>query len=938
MVEVEIEGIGTVELDDSFLNATPEVQQATIEEIHAQLKKPEKPSEDSSVIDKVMGPLREFAGGASFQFADELEAGFRSLVDRIPTEADRIAQEINPEAEPEYLGYSDFKEDIAQERGEFKEENPWLSLGLEFGGAITTGGAVSKLVGLGSTVRSAAVRQGGAGAVEAGVYGFGSGETLEERVEAASYGVALGAPLGAGIGAVAQRMNPVYQKNKLIEAVGKMDDTELASVLDQQMATRVLKAKVQGATPKDIPPPVALVYDVADDLKIPSNKVKALGRKLKGFNDHRGDSIEDLRKALSGEGLYQSMEEAAKIAARPGAGTKAVFDSVVAPAKRMMINQVGEKFANFTNRGLNRGLLQSAKYHDEVVGPLKPLTKFLDEADNVDAQRLKGAILDAAMGEDAAWKEVGDTITSMFGEDAWKAYQKFDEANLEWAKRYNKNINQFNPVTRHWVHSQVVGDQRPAGLITSATDPNTASRTKDVSSLTRTRREGIRDRLDDVARYDNPIRTMQDWIDDNANQINVAEIFQLRPRGRRDIATATDKASEKITKQDRKSLVKGEKKAGSVGAALAERMKAEGYSDVQIENARQLMHNVLFDAQRAPSSLIRSIRNLGYAGTIMNPYGAVLNLHDVFNGMTAMGVRNGISTLFRKSELSAKDVGLASQYAGEYVKRLGNFDNNAWAKWTKFTEQLVEKSGFLSGFRYLDGFGKSKIMQMALNQARNEIRKGSFDKTWENTFTSSEIMQLKAQLAKSDKPTDLMKELAMFRLSELQPINPAQSARYSLENPNARVLYMLKGFAIRQLDFLRRNSIDEWKKGNKAKAMAFAAKYALVSGGGFALVQEARQPVKFDEADFSPENLASLAGRQMASVGSLGAAGASDFAWDKFWDNPVEAFAQGLIPPLNIPMAVWDDSKSIIEGESPTKVLSMVPVVGKVIFEPLLSE
>ena len=149
---------------------------------------------------------------------------------------------------------------------------------------------------------------------------------------------------------------------------------------------------------------------------------------------------------------------------------------------------------------------------------------------------------------------------------------------------------------------------------------------------------------------------------------------------------------------------------------------------------------------------------------------------------------------------------------------------------------------------------------------------------------------------------------------------------------------MLKGYAVQQLEFLRKNTLDEIKRGNYKKAMAFATKYGLISGGGYSLIQELRQPAKGEAPDLNPDNLAKTAAMQIGSVLTLSASGTSEYSWDKFMEAPFLAFAEGLIPPLNIPLAFWDDTKSILEGEPPYEVLKNLPVVGKSFFEPLLDD
>lgn len=892
---------------------------------------------------EIVGTLREWAHGSSYGMSDDLEALTKSLT-----------------------GGEDFRSELQRiqgQREEYREDNPYYAAGMEFLGGMMTGGVVARSVGLGNTLAGTVARQGGAGALEAGVYGFFNADELADRVHNAGIAALFGGGLGTFGGSLAYAVSPqrmartaAKQLEKLKASLDGMPEAEKLTILHQRASQRALENKIRGEMPGyEVPGPKKLYKMVADELGLDYKEMKTLADKTGGFTDFRDLSAKELMDwSKNGlKPLLRADDEAAAIKARGGRSTKASFDTMLAPIKRMMENQVSKRYAAYHNRAQNRALVQMAEFHDQFEHRLNPIRKFMDSNDG-DGLWLKEKLLNMANGSTKDMQAARAFIKNRWGKQMLKDFDTYLDAAEKWAARYHNSLNTFVPVTRGWLHTQVV-KPREKGLIAQSVHPNTYT---DTAAKLKTRPIfDLQNNADDIAKvqaYDNPLATMADWIDDHAAAINTAELFQLRPAGRVDLMNFKKpkawekysdtekkawlaKVQEKARKEDYKALTQGER-GGYIGRAMRERLEADGYDETSIKNAIELGHTLLYDAQRAPSQLVRSLRDLGYSGTLFNPYGAALNLHDVFNAASAMGIRNAIGSLFSKSPISAEEAGLARQYMGEFVKKLGQMEPQGIDKYLSWTDKMSEKFAKWSGFREVDRFGKEKIMAMALREAREAVTNGNFDKQWQYTFNAGERLAIKNAL-KNGEVTDLVRELAMFRLSQIQPINAAQSTKFALNNPNARIFYMLKNFAIRQVDFLRENALNAWKRGDKAQAARFAAQYVLYSGGGYALIHEARQPLAGRESDFSPGNLATNTLRQGVSVGTFGISGTSDYSWEKFWDNPVKEFANGIVPPTNLIEATWADAYGMIkEGKPPVEVLKNLPVVGKTLFSPLLDE
>ena len=222
-------------------------------------------------------------------------------------------------------------------------------------------------------------------------------------------------------------------------------------------------------------------------------------------------------------------------------------------------------------------------------------------------------------------------------------------------------------------------------------------------------------------------------------------------------------------------------------------------------------------------------------------------------------------------------------------------------------------------------------MGASFNKAKQDIRSGKFDEKWKHSFSRGEIDQLKRDIAANNVDSELVRDLVMFDLFRLQPINPAAQTSFGLANPNARLFYMLKGFAIKQFDLMERRIIREWRQGNKKEALTNAMKYLVLSGGGYGVVNEARQVIKGEAPD--PEEAAMGALYQIGSVLTFGAMGANDYGYAKFMEDPAHAMLLNTMPPIGatLPAAVLEDiSDAARKGDVlPDETIYALPVVGK---------
>jgi hypothetical protein len=106
--------------------------------------------------------IRSLAQGATFGFAEEIEAGVRAAASMLGIGEDK--------------GYEAIRDEIRQKLANFKKENPGTAITSEIVGAIIP--TIAAVVASGGTAAPAALaRLAGIGAVEGGLTGLGTSES-----------------------------------------------------------------------------------------------------------------------------------------------------------------------------------------------------------------------------------------------------------------------------------------------------------------------------------------------------------------------------------------------------------------------------------------------------------------------------------------------------------------------------------------------------------------------------------------------------------------------------------------------------------------------------------------------------------------------------------------------------------------------------------------
>ena len=889
------------------------------------------------------GLVRSIAQGVTLGFADELEA---------------LASGEE---------YDVAIERIRNEMAEYELRSPRAAFYGEVGAALPTGFGVA-----GGLSRLGVKSFMGQGALETGAYGIGTGEDTEERlIQGAFYGAGgaivgrifdgiFDPSLGKQSGSVKQLNDKktavheeILQEAKVVRPTAELSADELATQLLIR-ETEYLGDVVgrQGTIPADLGSMLTRMRTYAEDMGVDMkqfNKVYKSNKEIALLRDklnQKFDSLEEL-SLLRQDFLDMTTGRLSADVNRtiPQAQSTLVkLRRLASPLATLAEETVGTAFSQRIVRAMNR-VTRGQTTLDKMWKGMEPFrelaqanVKFndalLDVMNNRLAKEFREKRLQAAI----------NIAKGKIGQGAEARLNKFFDDNLEFSRRYRQEVT-AGDLSRLWMHS------------------NLRSTGEDVS-LRSFRAKG-QAKAEDAASKDIQRPSMKKWRKKNAGKDKEYEnIFDSHWRWQRQTLTRLELGKQLGFRTAGKPLVgKGKKTLEETAAAesgsfklfddniIKEALKREGYSDVQIDNAIQIIDDLGINANKGMSHELEMIRSLGYVGTIANPYGALMNVHDLFNASFELGVKNVLGALFSRNGISfsTEDMGLARQVFGDFVRKarkgtneklLGKVSGNAFLeRAAEASESLLEASMKFSGFAKLDQFGKSRIMGASFRRARQDIGNGSFDNKWQYSFSKGELDQLKRDIAAGNTNSELVRDLVMFDLFKLQPINAAAQTAFGLANPNARLFYMLKGFAIKQFDLMERRIIKEWQAGNKRQALENTMKYLVLSGGGYGIVNEARQVVKGDAPD--PEQMAMGALYQIGSVVTFGAMGANDYGYDKFMNDPTTAFMNNILPPVGatLPANVLEDTadvaRALMAGETPDPfpddTIYSLPIIGKIL-------
>ena len=357
---------------------------------------------------------------------------------------------------------------------------------------------------------------------------------------------------------------------------------------------------------------------------------------------------------------------------------------------------------------------------------------------------------------------------------------------------------------------------------------------------------------------------------------------------------------------------------------LEEDMIRRGINPQSAKYAAKLMSDDFVGNTRTPNGWLQALNSVGYAGSLAGFKSAVLNLHDIPMAAVLYGPSSfrGIANV---KGINVSDQGLR-QNVGEFrdmmieSMRTGQMTPEAYAAMVtrKGTDILMTATGF----SWFDNVGKNSISKMIVQNAVDTV--DQLEKRWGFYFDERQIAVLKSQIRKhgtdltqySKQGSELMEELFFAGLGQQQLISMSGRPSAWARHPNFRMMWALRGFAIKQLALAEKNVVDNILEGNIKEAVDYMKNYVIFAAGSFGLLNEARQWM-WGDGNFTVGGVLMGMGDQIISTASINTIGLNDYQWGRMMRNGVAlTFLESLIPiGVDIPKDIILNMADAADGD-----------------------
>lgn len=346
----------------------------------------------------------------------------------------------------------------------------------------------------------------------------------------------------------------------------------------------------------------------------------------------------------------------------------------------------------------------------------------------------------------------------------------------------------------------------------------------------------------------------------------------------------------------------------SVGNLVGRELAEGKINQKQAQELIKMLQSRFQAGERSPNRLVQEVRNLGNMGLLGNIVSAATQMADTALAIYAQDLRSTMTAVARqltgKEKVSARDFGLADHIAEEFVSQ------------TK-TADWLNKMFKYSGFSAIDRFGKTTHLNAALARGERLSRTPGGIKQLQTEYGKAfgdEFPSLVNDLKRGEL-TERVRSYLFSELSDMQPVSKTEMPQAYLDNPNGRLIYMLKTFMLKQMDVVRRDSYNEIKKGNVGKGVKNLTEYALILGFAGASTDMVKDWLMGRKVNFEATDILENA--------------LKTFGWSEYvrakaaTGKPVEALVGAAAPPYRM----MDD---IIRRDP--RAVQYIPILGKLYY------
>ena len=350
--------------------------------------------------------------------------------------------------------------------------------------------------------------------------------------------------------------------------------------------------------------------------------------------------------------------------------------------------------------------------------------------------------------------------------------------------------------------------------------------------------------------------------------------------------------------------------AGEVAQRLAK--DRNDLTGEDIEKLRDIIQSRF--SGKTVDPFIEGVKNLNYIQVMGNYGSAITQLGDLAYSVYFNGFGNTFKSLFNRKENF------------DFVKYFGLADHNIDAVTSSGgLSKALDKVFTITGLKKLDQLGKNTTMNAAWKKYKSQAMKKGGAKVLQDDLTpvfgkekaGQMIKELQESNPNSKELPKAVEELIWYKFLDLNPATLGEMPKFYNQSGNARIMYMLKSFTVKQFDVFREAAQKDFDKATRLKAKgdnAGAAKAAgdaitkiiglgLVFGAanaGTDVIQDMLygRPIKRDE--LLENNIWRVLGitRYLAMKSKR--------------EGPAKAVLEGILPPTAIFDRAWQDISALI--------------------------
>jgi len=875
----------------------------------------------------VKNAARTVASGLTLGHADEAEGIVRSIF--------------------KDTSYRDEVEKVRAEMQEFNAVNPNASLGLDLAPALLTGNALIKA---GQKAGQSAAR---VAAGEGYVAGVGYAETPEEALVMAPALALAGGTLGKGIdwmSSSSRRANTASKQGARTKSDDELDDgiltqnIRLAAKENSDVMYRTNSGDLKKVSVVKVNDGNVVIKDGSNQYAVPLNKIEKIEVKtdqqiadyerLQDFDNARGqykprrqvvDYEETVKQGKTADdpimrdATWRDATNAGELWDGMKDGVKKWYDQKLTGADDMLSRRVSKAVGARFARASQNAVRWSTNAFVNIGEPLRNVAQLAD-----DDRYFKAMVMDFTNARKLGIQgkkppseaEVEDYIRKKLGEDDVKAFKEYMKWNRQKKADHVDKLNGRQSFKEHaHIHTQLNKQGKEKLFKKGKPDEDDALSDlkreeefalRDDAALEGRTRESMRDLLNDtrpevlnVDDYMNP------FFSDFRRTSNLEALYQLAKVFGLDTAEESFQPSQVFDRIEKSLIDRGiDPKAAKLAA--------------------DTMKDDFVGGSKTPNNWLQALNSVGYMGSLAGPKSAILNLHDILVAGSVYGHKS-MRSMFDDMGYSVTEKGIR-QNVGEFRNdlianlRTGEYESGAIARdiTRKGTDALMKGSGFAA----LDRVGKKGVTKMVIQDAVDNV--DNLADRWGFYFSKRELDLIEKQIRKhgtdvgsmTGKGAELFEELFFAGLGQQQLISSSGRPAAWSRNPNARFMWALRGFAIKQQALLLREITDKIVEGKTKEAAKFMGRYAAFAAGGFGFVNEARQWLMGD-GEFTWHGVLMGAGDQIVSTMSINTIGLNDYQWGRMMRNGVTlTFLESVMPiGFDIPKDMVLDTVDAMDGK-----------------------